>query len=441
MIRLFMTKTNGYPKPGIIVLIMLFLSTTFAQSNRLPDSLIVSEVNYVGNEVTRDFVIDREIQHPEQVPLDTSMANADRDRLDNLGIFSEVRWQAIPLTDSTLYLQYILIESWRYLPGFIPVYEEETGWSLNGGLIINNFRGRDEVFSIGGYVGGRNNLSIDYSNPWIAGDHISLDASIGNSSQVHLFLPYEEKNQWISIGVGRYFGYQYKTKAGLSLEQLRFVSSDDHSNLEFPTLRVSGDFQRDTRDVYADPTRGSHWSHSINAMLDLSGEMKHRLFYTQSFSLYHTLAGSRRPLVAAGNVMSYLTIGNQQAVFQEYLGGAYTVRGWSVPDNAMYADSTQSYRFGSQSLVGSVELRQTIIPKHASAWQNEIGLSIVAFADVGVIDSHIDDLLRQSPLISVGFGIRIPMPVLMYLRFDLGWAYRHGQYVSRNLAFAFGHKF
>ena len=48
-----------------------------------------------------DFVIVREIQHSLNVPLDSIIAEADRNRLDNLGIFSEVSWRVVPLEDGT----------------------------------------------------------------------------------------------------------------------------------------------------------------------------------------------------------------------------------------------------------------------------------------------------------------------------------------------------
>ena len=49
---------------------------------------IISSIEFYGNTKTMDFVIVREIQHSLNVPLDSIIAEADRDRLDNLGIFS-----------------------------------------------------------------------------------------------------------------------------------------------------------------------------------------------------------------------------------------------------------------------------------------------------------------------------------------------------------------
>jgi len=48
-----------------------------------------------------DYIIAREIQHPVDTPLDSALAQEDRNRLDNLGIFSEVTWRVVPLEDKT----------------------------------------------------------------------------------------------------------------------------------------------------------------------------------------------------------------------------------------------------------------------------------------------------------------------------------------------------
>ncbi|HIC37405.1 MAG TPA: hypothetical protein EYO80_06975, partial [Candidatus Marinimicrobia bacterium] len=55
----------------------------------------ISSIEFYGNTKTMDYIIAREIQHPVDTPLDSTLAQEDRNRLDNLGIFSEVTWRVV----------------------------------------------------------------------------------------------------------------------------------------------------------------------------------------------------------------------------------------------------------------------------------------------------------------------------------------------------------
>ena len=118
----------------------LFSILVFASSlwgNNLPT---VSSIEFKGHKITKDYIIQREIHHPLDIPLDSSLADQDKDRLLNLGIFADVSWNMVPLEDLTVILQYNLVESsLRILPAVSPTYEEEYGWSFGGMLMIRNF--------------------------------------------------------------------------------------------------------------------------------------------------------------------------------------------------------------------------------------------------------------------------------------------------------------
>ena len=134
-------------------LLLICLSVPFVWANQQP---IVSAIEFKGHLITKDYIIEREIQHPIDAPLDSAVARMDRERIYNLGIFGDVTWRAIPLEDLTVILDFKVIEtSLRVLPGGGPVYEEDYGWSFGGMLRINNFRGRIEKFMVGGSTGAR----------------------------------------------------------------------------------------------------------------------------------------------------------------------------------------------------------------------------------------------------------------------------------------------
>ena len=116
---------NGIFK-NLIKSIQLFipLIAIFAQSQT------VANIDFIGYEKTKPYVIEREIQHPVGVPLDSSLAEADRARLENLGIFSFVAWDAFPVSEEEVTLRFTIIESWRIFPSFSPIYHEKWGWSF-----------------------------------------------------------------------------------------------------------------------------------------------------------------------------------------------------------------------------------------------------------------------------------------------------------------------
>ena len=67
-----------------ILLLFLLVSISFG------NEFIVSEIQIIGNEITKQYIIQREIQHQKNVPLDSTVADEDRNRIENLGIFSMV---------------------------------------------------------------------------------------------------------------------------------------------------------------------------------------------------------------------------------------------------------------------------------------------------------------------------------------------------------------
>jgi len=89
----------------------------------------------------------------------------------------------------------------------------------------------------------------------------------------------------------------------------------------------------------------------------------------------------------------------------------------------------------------SLELRQELIPKHATSFGTEFGLAIVMFSDVGVIANDWIDLKDQLPMYGMGVGIRIPFPMVGVIRVDYGWGYRDKSWNSGSIHWGIGQKF
>ncbi len=425
---------NIYSINRLSITILLFFVVGLGQKP------IVKNIEFIGQYKTKPYIIEREIQHPINVPLDSLLAEADRQRIENLGIFSMVTLQVFNYNQNEVVLRYTVIESWRFFPMITPIYDEKWGWSVGAMLMINNFRGRNETFAIQGQYGGQNTLGIEFVNPWVTGDHISFQLGIGNDIYSHNFLPYDINNKHFQLGLGKYFKNDIRSKIGFKLIDRTYSNElEDSRNFRYiiPFLNLI----HDTRDLYANPSAGIISSNSVFYRLDINGDRNNQFVWSQSTSYFKELIGGNRNMVVGFNFANLLSFSKNLDVWYNYLGGAYTIRGWNVPNPKLYSSADQSYRFGMNWITASAEIRQTIIPKFATKYDNEFGLSIVAFSDIGVINNSISNLSQETPLLGIGIGIRIPWPVIKSLRLDYGWSFHNGKYVEQSLHLAFGEKF
>ena len=412
----------------------------------IPFAQIISSIDIRGHQHTKEYVIKREIQHPLNVQLDSTLAQADRTRIENLGIYSKVTWQAVPLEDGSVKLRYHVFESSRFFPMLAPSYKEDTGWSILFGGIVKNVRGRNESLTIGGLIGGVDAYGFDFNNPWIFGDHVSLSLEVGKHFSNHVFLPYERQVSTFEINIGRYFGYEKRINVGFEYEKKDFKG--DSTTIEYYYFAPQGSFAYDTRDIYTDPSKGVYVFHSAQyyKYLDMDGGS---LFWTQSYSAYASpIKGNRKTTVGANLTLNSTHGDLYKEMFMYGLGGGYSVRGWKIETRNLYEQGKQQYRFGFYSAISSLELRQTIIPRFAieqpspfGPVKSELGLQAVLFIDGGVAGDSWNDLRKKSAMFGVGLGVRIPAALAGIIRFDYGWSFYEGAAVESSFHFSVGQKF
>ena len=68
-------------------------------------------------------------------------------------------------------------------------------------------------------------------------------------------------------------------------------------------------------------------------------------------------------------------------------------------------------------------------------------MSAFAFLDVGFISRERKEIFSGLPMAGIGFGFRIPAPMIGTIGLDYGWGYRDGQFVDQELHLAIGQKF
>lgn len=430
------------------LLIQLTLSLFFLVTIVFGQAPLVSEIQIIGNEVTKKYVILREIQHSTGVLLDSAIAVADRNRIENLGIYSIVDWQAVPLENGTVRLKYNVIESSRFFPVLAPSYEEDTGWSIVFGGVVKNVRGRNELLRIGGLIGGVDAYGFDFNNPWIFGDHVSLSLGVGKAYLNHRFLPYVQKTSSFEINMGRYFGYQKQISVGFEYEKKNFVEDVTTIDTLYHYLAPQSRFAYDSRDIYNDPSKGIYIFHFARYFNYFNVE-SHSIMWIQSYSAFVSPIKGKRKTTIGVNITLHSTHGDlHKEMFMFGLGGGYSVRGWRIETRELFKDEKQPYRFGFYSAVSSLELRQTVIPRFSieqptpfGPVKSALGLQAVLFIDGGVAGDNWNDLTETSPMFGVGLGVRIPVAMAGNMRLDYGWSFYEGAAVESSFHLAVGQKF
>ena len=346
----------------------------------------------------------------------------------------------------TIRLEYQIIENkkffgGRFFGGPAPAYDEETGWSYGGGGVLKNFRGRNETIGAGLILGGRNTFGFSYQNPWIAGDHISLDGDMAKSDFNHPYLPFRLKINTIELNIGRYFGYNRKTSIGFEIEDLDFIS--DSVTINYKYFAPQGFFIYDTRDIYANPTKGLLIKQAFTARIDLNGKAQNNLTWFQSFSVYKRLSdlGNQKPWILAIGAKSQINFGIKDQQFLSAMGESGSVRGWHYPNSINYQDPKQLYRFGFHNLKSSIELRKVLIPRFPMMNLYEFGLTSALFIDYGLTTQNdFKDLFKMNAVLGTGISLQLQMPFVSVLRLDYGYGYYRGKQLDKAFHLAAVHQ-
>ncbi len=390
----------------------------------------IEKIEIIGLNKTKNYIIEREILHPLNASLDSSIANLDRNRIFNLGLFDNVSWRLITLENGNSTLQYLMIESINKTPPLVfPGYEEERGWFLNGLLIMKNFQGKNRTFKIEGSIGNQKRIEFFLSDPWIFGNHISLSTFLEVNSYDHLFLNRNINIKRFKLSFGKWYGEKLKFKISPTLTQKFFMNSID--TLSYNYFAPELNFEFDSRDIYWNPKRGFR---AIQAVVPMLGENS---FYVwqQSFSIYIPISTNT---TLATNMTFQKKYGHMNDVWINYFGNSFNIRGWRLPEEK---SASNYYRFGHDFVFSSVELRRLIIKEDRRSGVSK-ELSAVFFIDGGFIEPIWKRLNEDRFMGGVGFGIRIPVPVLQSLRVDVGWGYRYKRFNKKPvLHFAIQQKF
>ena len=418
---------------GLFLFYKLFFSFVFAFDQK-PN---ISEIKIFGLSKTKQSIVEREIYHKPNFPIDSSLAELDRNRIFNLGLFDEVSWSLVPIENGDAILQFNLIESlYRIPPIILPVYDEEKGWSLRGLYIIKNFQGKNRNIELDLSFGGEDRIQFSLSDPWVFGNRVSLFMYIEKSSYKHLFLDRITNADLLRLELGKWYGDRIKLKFSPTTANSSYTNKIDTLNYKYfiPEIKI----EYDSRDIFWNPKKGIRL---INKFIPMIGENEF-FVWNQSYSIFLPLFNIDKGLTLAVNASLKNKWGYKNDIWLSYFGNSFNIRGWELPDFDKKSLVNQPYRFGHEYIFSSIEIRKLIIPKHHSRLGLLNGLSIVGFFDGGYI-SHRWSKNKDNKMIGgAGIGIRVPIPMLESIRIDLGWGLKDKNFRKKPvLHFAIKQKF
>lgn len=170
----------------IYITLFLFTITNAQNSDTLSigngDFVKVDSIKIIGNEVTEDFVILRELTFSDGDKVDAKTFEYNKERIYSLGLFNKV--EIIPTKhNNQIFANIVVKETWYIFP--LPYFENKGAdfkrMRIGVYLLYRNFRGRNETISSKVGFGYDPFYSVTFESPLLfEGSDIQFSAGIVN---------------------------------------------------------------------------------------------------------------------------------------------------------------------------------------------------------------------------------------------------------------------
>lgn len=419
---------------SLLILILFFISANLLFSYTIISTdtskrYYIKDIKLIGNKITEDFVIYREMKIKPGMSVTQEELNFDKARIYSLGIFSTVDFQLENFEDGYI-LIVDLMEAWYIWPNVI-LDRKEKDWkklSYGLGLKIQNFRGRNETVFLEGTLGYDPTIRLSYRIPHFYTD-LDLYFLSGfeftkrkNKSRKNLINNenYDENVFEANFVIGKRFGYFDYLNLNISYFYLKipqYYYGRTISTTGIDTkISVGVAYIHDSRDLVQYPSKGEvlslqYTKHGLStSIIDYS-------VIDYDFRYYYLL----KPFIFA---------------FRNALRSAF---GGEIPNYANsfigYGERVRGHFFdfyeGQSMIISNAEIKFPfvkdwilsfdfpIIPK--SLQTANILIDVHLFADAGVVWEHKENLLNK-PLIK-GYGVGMTLGVLPFssARFEVGF--------------------
>lgn len=374
----------------------------------------IAGISFTGNRTTKESFIRRELEIEVGDTLSVDKLAEGIRNLENYGIFGSVTVGIEDATDGVL-LEYEFREMPSYIPFVAVQYTEENGFSIGPAVAAVNLFGRGIRASGSALFGGTTNFELVARYPWITADYrLGLTLRASHLTRTDGLVGFEETSDEISPWVTRYLGEHGRVRGMIGYFHMKAnrdevtLSSDRSDHF----LRVGAAVGYDTRDSWRDTRNG--WQNEI----EIVGNIGDGDFATTTIDLRRFQRLTRRQTVFLGALTSLQTgeVGEDVPVYLQYfIGGANSVRGQDV--------DLGKTLFGKNQLITTIEYQLSLLPLRPYnffKWSAAMGLQVAVFADAGTAWSSSDELSMDRAKGGFGAGLRLLVPGVEMVRFDLG---------------------
>lgn len=379
----------------------------------------VTQITFTGNNVTKEYVIRREMTIRVGEPLSLDALAESVVNLENLDIFSSVH-----VTPTDHENGVALAFQVREMPWIIPYlkfkYTEENGWSIGPTVSALNLLGRGIKLSAFVLFGGTETSSFVGNYPWITGNHLSLDLTLKNLTREDTLNEFEEHSYQFTPWVGTYIGKHGRLKGTVSWFQMnsdstgRTLQPDNQDNF----VTIAGSIGYDSRDSWTNPHKG--WQNELQIGKTGGGLPGDGDSWRVIFDVRRFQPTTERQTLAIG-ALATLNTGTVNVDYPSYLmyrmGGANSIRGYTI-------DELGKEVYGQNQLIGTLEYQLVVMPFREYVvwkWSFRAGLQVAAFADWGSAWNE-GQSIRDPARTGFGVGIRPLVPAVDMVRFDFGFS-------------------
>jgi outer membrane protein assembly factor BamA len=393
-------------------------------------SVVIDSVVIAGNDQTEDYIILRELTVGVGDTLNPKLAEYNRERIYSLGIFNFVYLRPFEKNKEN-FLLIAVEESWYIYPlPFITLKDRDWDKISYGiGVLIKNFRGRNETLRGKLALGFDPSLNFSYSNPNLS-HNLNLFAafemgfnSVTNRSETAEELAGEEFTQDFYFGkftFGKRFGLFHWFGISASYNYIEtpfYIEGINASDSRIDrTVVLGAGYNFDSRDLIQFPTEGmfAFISYDLKGM-GING-INYRVGYLD-FREYRKVVG---PLSAKWRFAVRHTSGDVPYYDYSFLGFNTRVRGhWQdqMEGNDLFFGSlefdyylVQDYRLDLYWI--------PLLPKSLLSYR--VGLAAELFVDTGTT-RFIGEPLTLKQL-NTGYGAGMYFLMLPYFVFRLDLA-------------------
>lgn len=432
-------------------------------------NLKVTSVIVSGNNITKPFIITREMSLKKGNKFTLKKYTDDILSIYNLGLFTRVDVIPVPTGEKEIALNVDVQERWYILP--LPNAGIEEGeWKkfwLSMNLRWDNFRGRNERLNAGFRFFYNPSVNLSYHVPWI-GDKLHLFMRIGgswhrqrNKSLVAIgresgtnTILYNEKNyeniQYKGeVSIGRYFGRHFSLYSTFRYNYLKVTEYTEGRTLSKDGidrfLIIGGGLSYDTRDIYEYATKGAYFKTFYERYGFIDEEINFGRFTLENQSFIPVSFSKQYYITLSSKIFTSLAIGPVIPVYNhEYLGYSDDyVRGWK--GKAFEGDNVFTlyneiriplikprYIKGSEMVV----LKNLPIIKKLDLRH---GLYFTLIYDIGTVWYKNDNIRNNRFYSGAGIGLNIIAPLGYLLRTE--WVFRFDKPVVGQLIFSLSAKF